>query len=152
VTPDDGLSGGGERPEIELADAARAEVPDLHEFLVAWFTGTVADTDVAFARFTQVLHPQFTMIGPAGETLDRDAVVTSIRAAHATAGAGFAIEVRSLVVRILDENVALVTYEERQLDDGRVRNRRVSTAHLVRARSAPGGVLWRHLHETYRPD
>jgi hypothetical protein len=152
VSADDERSAGGSRREIGLTDAARAEVLDLHEFLVAWFTGAADDTDQVFARFAQVLHPQFSMIVPSGETLDRDAVVRSIRAAHATADAGFAIEIRDLVARVVGEDAVLVTYEERQLDAGQVRDRRVSTAYLVRAQAVRGGVRWRHLHETYRQD
>ena len=137
-------------PPIDLVEAARFEVLGLHEFFVGWFTGTLEDTDDAFARLEQSLHAQFSMIAPSGETLDRAAVVASVRAAHSTAGDGFAIEIRDVVARVTAEDAVLVTYEEWQLDGERVESRRASTAWFARAAGAPTRVQWRHLHETFR--
>jgi hypothetical protein len=123
-------------------------VVGLHDFLVGWFTATFDDTDASFARFADALDPDFTMIVPSGEVLGREAVVASVRAAHATAAGAFRIEIRDLVERASWEHAALLTYEEWQFLGGRVENRRVSTALLVRAPGAGGGVRWRHLHET----
>ena len=140
------------RCAIDLSDAARAEVRGLHEFLVEWFTSTVADTDAAFARFSGVLHPQFAMIVPSGELLDRESVLTSIRAAHGSADPGFAIEIRGMQDRFVHGDHVLLTYEEWQYDGEQLRNGRISTAHLVPAPDAPSGLQWQHLHETFLPD
>jgi len=133
---------------VDLVDEASAEVVELHDFLVAWFTGTLDDTDASFARFADALDPGFTMIVPSGDVLDRGAVVASVRAAHATADDGFRIEIRDVVHRVVDEDAVLVTYEEWQYVGGRPQSRRVSTAWLSRPSGAASGVRWGHLHET----
>jgi hypothetical protein len=122
----------------------------LHEFFVGWFNGTLENTDAVFARFAAVLHPDFSMVTPSGEALDRDAVLELVRAAHASAdiAAPLRIEIRSLVDRAVSGDGALVTYEEWQFAGDRLQNRRTSTAFLLRAPAGPTGVVWRHLHET----
>jgi hypothetical protein len=130
--------------------SSRAEVVGLHEFFADWFNHALEDTDAAFARVTSVLHPDFTMVAPSGETLDRDIVLRQLRAAHASAdvAAPVRIEIRSFVGRAVSDTTALVTYEEWQFAADHLQNRRTSTALFVRAPAAPNGVLWRHLHET----
>jgi hypothetical protein len=135
---------------IDLVSAARDEVVGLHEFFVGWFTGVLEDADVVFARFADAVHVEFSMVVPSGEMLDRDAVVASVRAAHATVGDSFGIEIRDVVDRVVGDDLVLVTYEEWQLVGDRVDNRRVSTVLFVRAPTSPNGVQWRHLHETFR--
>jgi hypothetical protein len=133
---------------IDLVAAARAEVVGLHEFFVGWFTGALAADDAVFAQFGEALHPDFSMVVPSGEMLDREAVVASVRRAHASAGDSFRIEVRDVVDRMVGEDAVLVTYEEWQFVGGQVVNRRTSSAWLVGCADAPRGVQWRHLHET----
>lgn len=123
----------------------------LHEFFVDWFSGALEDTDAVFARFTDALHPGFSMIVPSGEVLGREAVFASVRAAHATTDASFAIEIRNVIDRVTCEDVVIVTYEEWQFAGDRVDSCRVSTAVFVHAAEATAGVQWRHLHETFRP-
>jgi hypothetical protein len=125
-------------------------VVGLHEFFVDWFNGVLADTDAAFARVAEVLHPDFSMVVPSGETLDRAAVLGWVRGAHATAEvtAPVRIEIRSLVDRVVGDDAALVAYEEWQFVGERLQNGRSSTAYFVRAPAAPNGVVWHHLHET----
>jgi hypothetical protein len=130
--------------------AARDEVVGLHEFFVEWFTGVLEDTDVVFARFADVMHPEFSMIVPSGGLLDRETVVGSVRAAHATADASFGIEIRDVVDCVVWDDAVLVTYEEWQLVGDRVDNCRVSTVLFVRAPTSSNGVQWRHLHETFQ--
>jgi hypothetical protein len=122
----------------------------LHEFFVDWFNDALEDTDAAFGRVASVLHPDFSMVMPSGEILDRDIVLGLLRAAHASAdiAAPVRIEIRSLVDRVVSDDAALVTYEEWQFAGDRLLNRRTSTACFIRAPAAPNGVVWRHLHET----
>ncbi len=122
----------------------------LHDFFVEWFNDTVDDTDAVFARVATVLHPDFSMVVPSGETIDRDVVLDLVRAAHASAegAAPVRIEIRSLVDRAVTDDAALVTYEEWQFAGDRLQNRRTSTAYFVGSPMAPNGVVWRHLHET----
>ena len=122
----------------------------LHEFFVDWFNDDLEDTDTAFARVVEVLHPSFSMIDPSGQTLDRAVVLGGLRRAHATADANapVRIEIRNLVDRVVGDDAALVTYEEWQFAGDRLLNGRSSTAYFVRGSGAPNGVLWHHLHET----
>jgi hypothetical protein len=122
----------------------------LHEFFGDWFNDALEDTEAAFARVTSVLHPDFSMVAPSGETLDRDVVLRQLRAAHASAdvAAPVRIEIRSFVDRVVSDAAALVTYEEWQFVADLLQNRRTSTALFIPAPAAPNGVVWRHLHET----
>lgn len=134
---------------IDLVAAARDEVVGLHEFFMGWLPGALEDADQVFGRFADAVHSEFSMIVPSGEVLDRAAVVASVRAAHGTADASFAIEIRNLVERMVSEDAVVVTYEEWQFVGDRVDSRRVSTAVFVRSPRATNGVRWRHLHETF---
>jgi hypothetical protein len=122
----------------------------LHEFFERWFNGTLENTDTEFARFTTVLHPDFSMVAPAGETLDRDTVLQLVREAHASSdvAAPLRIEIHNVVNRAVSGDGALVTYEEWQFAGDRLHNRRTSTAYFLRAPATPAGVVWRHLHES----
>jgi hypothetical protein len=110
----------------------------------------LADTDDVFTRFTSALHPDFSMVVPSGEILDRDTVVDLVRGAHASADrtAPIRIEIRNLADRFVGGELALVTYEEWQFAGDRLLNGRTSTACFVLAPASPNGVEWRHLHET----
>ncbi len=103
-----------------------------------------------FARFTSALHPDFSMVVPSGEILDRDTVVGLVRGADASADrtAPIRIEIRNLADRVVGDDFALVTYEEWQFAGEQLLNGRTSTACFVPAPAAPNGVAWRHLHET----
>ena len=103
-----------------------------------------------FARFTSALHPDFAMVVPSGEILDRHAVVGLVRAAHASvdSAAPVRIEIRNVVERLVGDDVVLVTYEEWQFTGEQLLNGRTSTACFVPSAAAPNGVVWRHLHET----
>ena len=118
---------------------------------MGWLTGTLEDADGVFERFTDVVHPEFSMIVPSGEVLDRDAVVASVRAAYATADESFVIEIRDVVDRVSGDDAIVFTYEEWQFVGDRVDSRRVSTVLFVPAPGATNGVQWRHLHETFQP-
>jgi hypothetical protein len=144
------VGGEPEDGDIDVAANARAEVAGLHEFFVDWFNDAVEGTDKAFIRVASVLHPDFSMVTPSGEVLDREQVLGLLRDAHASAdrAAPVRIEIRSLLDRVVDHDTALVTYEEWQFAGDRLMNRRTSTAFFVRAAAAPHGVVWRHLHET----
>jgi hypothetical protein len=97
-----------------------------------------------------VLHEDFSMVTPAGEILDRDAVLQFVREGYATvdAAAPLRIEIRNVVDRVVSGDEALVTYEEWQFAGDRLQSRRTSTAFFIPAPATPAGVVWRHLHET----
>lgn len=125
----------------------RREIEDLHAFFVEWFTGQ-ADRE-AFDRVERALAPGFEMVTPEGGRADRDAVISSVRDSYARDAPGeFEIEVRNVEsVADLGEH-ALVRYEEHQRTPDEETGR-ISTALFREDGSAPHGVAWHDLHETW---
>ena len=136
----------------EPGAAAIDEVVALHAFFEAWFRGTLPNDDASYARFVDALAQDFEIVPPSGALVPRDALLTSLRALHATRDATFAIEVREARARTLTAGVWLVTYEEWQRDDADAAwGARRSSAVLEEDGNAPGGFRWRHVHETALP-
>lgn len=130
------------------------EINELHRFFVDWLTGTLPNTDRDFARCAAVLAEDFIIIDPRGEVTARQTLLGQLKAAHgARAGTNppFAIRIKNPRLLHQWEDHALLSYEEWQ--DGASGTQgttgRISTALFGRDRSAPTGVVWRHLHETW---
>ncbi|TPI34974.1 DUF4440 domain-containing protein [Mesorhizobium sp. B2-1-8] len=130
-----------------LFSQASAEVVDLHRFFVDWFVAARADK-VDFGRLEAVMGEGLTMITPGGQTLDRDAVIDHVRSSRATCDDGFAISIEDIKPGWQDGNTIVVLYVEAQLRAGK-HSRRQSSAVFTTSSSAPNGVQWRHLHETW---
>ena len=62
----------------------------------------------------------------------------------------FRIWIESFQPRLVAGNLALVTYEEWQEVEGRVTGR-LSSALFREMETAPKGVEWLHVHETWLP-
>ncbi len=133
--------------DTSLFSRASAEVIDLHRFFVDWFVVARADT-VDFGRFEAVMGEGLTMIAPSGAILDRDAVVDHVRQSRATCDEGFAISIEDIRPGWQADDMIVVLYVEAQLRGGK-RSRRQSSAVFTTSSSAPNGVEWRHLHETW---
>ncbi|TSE13442.1 DUF4440 domain-containing protein [Mesorhizobium intechi] len=130
-----------------LFSRASAEVVGLHRFFVDWFVAARADT-VDFTRFERVMGDGLTMIAPSGQILDRDAVIDHVRSSRATCDDGFAISIEDIRPGWQTEDSIVVLYIEAQLRGGK-HSRRQSSAVFATSSSAPNGVEWRHLHETW---
>ncbi|MDB5553331.1 MAG: hypothetical protein JWL86_3315 [Rhizobium sp.] len=125
----------------------RDEVVSLHEFFVAWYDrNTAGATD--FDRFDKVMGPGMLMIPPSGMMLDRDAVVSYVRDNRATFDGDYAIEIADVRLAWEAGNAIVVTYIEKQ-ERRSVKTARRASALFVESSSAPNGVEWRHLHETW---
>lgn len=128
----------------------RSEIEDLHAFFAGWYTGEI-DRD-AFDRFERALAPDFEMVTPDGSRHDRPAVLDAVRDSYGRDAPGeFDVEIRNVErVAALGEH-ALVRYEEWQWtpDD---ETGRVSTALFREDGTAPHGVAWLDLHETWLDD
>jgi hypothetical protein len=131
-------------PAASLADKAEAEVHRLHAFFVAWFRGEAAD----FSDCERAFAGDFRMVTPDGAVHARAAVVDRLRAARASTDVDFAIEIAEPRLAWLRDDAVLLEYVERQHRDGQATARR-ATGLFIRAESAPAGVLWRHLQETW---
>jgi hypothetical protein len=130
-----------------LFSQASAEVVGLHRFFVDWFVAARADT-VDFSRFERAMGEGLTMIAPSGQILDRDAVIDHVRSSRATCDDGFAISIEDIRPGWQTEDSIVVLYVEAQLRGGK-HSRRQSSAVFTISSSAPNGVEWRHLHETW---
>lgn len=130
-----------------LFDRASTEIVELHRFFVAWYDRNMADS-ADFDRFDKVMGPGMQMIPPSGVILDRDAVVAYVRDNRATFDADYAIEIADIRPAWQADGAIAVTYVEKQQRRGEKTARR-ATALFTESSSAPNGVEWRHLHETW---
>ena len=130
-----------------LFSRASAEVVDLHRFFVDWFVAARADK-VDFSRFERVMGEGFSMIAPSGHILDRDAVVDHVRESRASCDDGFVLSIEDIRPGWQSADTIVVHYVEAQLRGGK-HSRRQSSAVFTTSSSAPNGVEWRHLHETW---
>ena len=136
----------------EFGRRCRVEIVELHEFFTDWLSGSLDNSAVDFSRFTAATHPQFTMVIPSGQLLDKAGVTEGLRSAHGSRmRRDFRIEIRSIAERMLTDESAVISYEEWQFENGAPRSARTSTVVFVPAGHAPNGVAWRHLHETLLP-
>ena len=132
-----------------LAAATLTEIVELHRFFVTWFTGRCPKSRAGFARVADALAPGFVQIDPAGRQRRRGPLLAALNAAHGSrAGEPFAIRIVRPKIQLVRRGLALATYEERQRCAGAITRRR-SSALFAPAATAPGGVAWLHLQETW---
>ncbi|MGX9117422.1 DUF4440 domain-containing protein [Mesorhizobium sp. BHbsci] len=130
-----------------LLSRASAEIVDLHRFFVDWFDRASADR-VDFSRFERVMGDGFCMVAPSGQVLDRKAVLDHIKASRATCDGDFAISIEDIRAGWQAGDTIVISYVEAQQRAGK-HSRRRSSAVFTTSSSAPNGVEWRHLHETW---
>lgn len=127
-----------------------AEVVRLHEVIAAWTAGEAADTDDSFGLFAGALAPGFVIVNPGGVAEDRETVVSRFRGLHGSrANRDFRIEIHEAAVHQDAGDLALVTYHEHWFEGADEKSIIIATALLQPEPEAPGGLLWRHLHETW---
>lgn len=130
-----------------LFERATAEIVGLHDFFVAWYDkATSAGAD--FGRFERAMGEDMHMIPPSGAMLDRTAVVDYVRANRGSHAGDFSIEIIDITPLWQRDDMIAVTYIEKQHRDG-ARTARRASALFIESSSAPHGVEWRHLHETW---
>ncbi len=132
-----------------LFAACGAEVAGLHRFFVGWMTGAVARDATTFARFTDVVADGFALIGPGGTVSEREPLIAELEAAHGGRPA-FDIWIVDCRRRWTADDLCLITYEEWQRI-GETKTGRLATALFRRRATAPNGVEWLHVHETWLP-
>lgn len=123
------------------------EVLDLHRFLEDWLKGNVPRGNGKPERLAKALAEDFMVIHPTGSRGSRSDVLKSFAASYGEKPAGYALEVSDISVRLLGNDLALVTYvETHRGESGR---ERVSTV-LMRWRGKDQPILWLFLQETPR--
>ena len=134
-------------PKRSLLASAMAEIVERHAFFVRWYSAPSPDS-AEFALSETAFDAEFVMVTPDGREHRRAQVIASLRGARSSADASFRIDIEAIEPRWQDQDAILVSYVEAQLRDGR-RTRRRSNALFVRQASAPHGIAWRHLQETW---
>jgi len=133
---------------LPLVELARWEVLALHEFFVAWFRPDMSVTD--FSLCEAALAADFRMATPDGMVNDRAAVLHRLHGAHRSQPADFSIVISDIELLWQEGDAILLGYVEEQYRSGSITRRR-STALFTAEPSAPRGVVWRHLQETWMP-
>ncbi len=132
-------------PATPTREACWREIEELHAFFVAWYTGQAED----FERMEAAIAPDFEMVTPDGDRLDRGAVLGTVRAGRGKHDPGtFDIEIRNVDLLEAGDGYAVARYEEWQTapDGG---DGRLSTVVFRPNEDAPGGLAWVTVHETW---
>jgi hypothetical protein len=131
--------------------SSEKEVRELHQFFEAWFSGRLTHNKETLDSFSEVLHPDFHIISPSGDRASKVDVVEQVDQAYSSFRDGsIRIWIEDLHFTLVTENTILVTYEEWQDINGRLKGR-VSSAVLQENLDLPNGLEWLHVHETWIP-
>lgn len=126
----------------ELASLVEAEVHDLHELFEAWFRGSATNLD----RVEAILDAEFSFISPRGDVVSREDLLAGLR----QAGGSRSIRIRTGDIKLLwhREGVVLAAYKEWH-DHADYSTARQTSALFSLDETAPGGLRWLHVHETW---
>lgn len=130
-----------------MKEQCRQEILDLHQFFEEWFAGRLPNTDAAFARATVALGDAFVLVGPNGRLTDRHTLMNGLRGEH-NGRSSFRIWIQNFQLQQQHGDIAIATYEEWQDIDDTITTR-LSTAVFQQDPTAPNGVKWLHVHETW---
>jgi hypothetical protein len=131
----------------ELFRRASAEIAAFHRFFVEWYDAVTAN-DVAFDRCESAFGREFHMIPPSGRIFDRGETIELIRSNRASYNGDFSIEIEDIRPCWEAGDAIMVTYVEAQVRSG-AKSRRQASALFTLSSSAPEGVEWQHLQETW---
>jgi len=131
--------------DVPTLAACRREIEELHAFFVAWYTSQIGEFD----RMEAVIAPDFGMVSPDGDRLDREAVLETVRDGRGRHEPGtFDIDVRNVALLDSGDDHALAQYEEWQTSpDGR--DGRISTVIFRVDPGTPNRLAWVVVHETW---
>lgn len=134
-----------------MREQIEQEVHRLHRFFEQWFVGALEEDDGVFAEVADALAPDFVLISPSGEAIQREDLLPRLRSMHAVRRNSpdeFRIWIESFETRFQSGPLHGVTYEECQRSGDEV-TRRVSTGVFRERSDTPFGVEWVHVHETW---
>lgn len=124
-------------------DRVAAEIVALHADFEAWFRGSDA---ISFDRFERSLAADFRFVPPNGEPVARSDLLDGLRRSFGENP--IAIRIERPVVHWERDGAILATYEEWH-DHADYSTARSSTVLFTHDASAPSGLVWRHVHETW---
>jgi hypothetical protein len=132
--------------KADLASLAWQEVVALHAFFEAWLRE--GDQPMDFSEVEAAIGRDFRMISPDGTIEEREAVVLWVKNSRGSRGPDFTILALDPHPIWSGDGAVLLEYTEQQYRAGKTTRRR-STALFLANPSAPRGVEWRHLQETW---
>lgn len=130
----------------DLLMMAETEIRKRHEFFVDWYRATA--TPDAMEHCAASFAPDFRIIWPSGRGMDRAPLLETLTDARGSTGNEFEIRIGINHAIQLSDELCLVTFDEHQ-ETAKGPNSRRGTAIFSRDASAPNGVVWRHLQETW---
>ncbi len=131
---------------MSIAESAIREVTERHDAFVAWFTD---GTDPAvMTAIASAFAPTMVAYGPDGSVTPHAELLEVLEGKQGRRPADFSIVIADPEALWANETAALVTYVEHQ-SAGTVRTARRSTALFTKDETAPNGVVWQHVHETW---
>ena len=129
--------------DAELFSAVSSEIIELHIGFERWFCG---DGPEHLDRVEAVLAPEFSMVAPNGIPVQRSEVMANLENARGLHQIRIEIASQNLVWHSAD--AVLAGYDEIQ-HHASFTTRRRSTGLFSREDTAPNGLVWRHVHETW---
>ena len=126
------------------------EIEELHIFFEAWFRAEIEPDESGFSRVAGVLASEFCIVTPAGELIERDALLENLRAAHGKR-AGVRLRIEDVRPRFAAGGIVVATYIEVQ-EEEQSATRRLSTVVFAEKPGKPNRLEWLHVHETWLSD
>ena len=122
----------------------KTEVAELHAVFESYFLGTVDDD---LSRVDAALAPTFTIVSPSGTETSRDQVLAALKAGYNHTAS---LAITTTDYQLLDETDELViaAYTESHAL-AEASNHRRSTVVFRRQATAPNGLQWLRVHETW---
>ena len=132
----------------------KKEIIELHRFFEEWATAKIPKTGQQLQRLSGVLAPEFVIITPGAEKIKRNSLLGMIRKGYGRYRENpdaYKIWIEDVQTRILGENSYLSTYLEGQKINDEIKVR-LSTVIFTKEETASNGLLWQHVHETWKPN
>jgi hypothetical protein len=123
------------------------EIVELHQFFEGWLGGSLAKTEAVYRRFADVMATGFCIVNPSAQLTEREALIEQLYKAH---GARPKIRIWIEQPRLHQQLAGglLASYQECQEIDGHS-TKRLSTVLFAIDDTAPNGLKWLHVHETW---
>jgi len=122
---------------------AVSEIRRLHREFERWFAGESDDFGPIEAAFSD----DFTFVAPNSDVMTLGPLLDGIRAHHGDRL--LRIQIEQVAVRQIGDDSLVATYEEWH-DHDDYSTARQSTVVFGRDDGAANGLLWRHVHETWK--
>lgn len=124
-----------------------SEIVELHDFFEDYLKGTIPASEIG--RIDSVFAESFAMVAPDGSVSDTKGVKAAISGSHGALGS---MKMRISNAELVADSADLIAarYIEHQDYDGGSNSRRATVVFQVDP-SAPNGLKWLTVHETWLP-